>query len=474
MLTPEQLKKMAETLGISVEELKSKLENGTPAIKLEELTTKIKKELEDKAKAEAEAEAKAKAEHDALVETIRKEEAEKAKADIEADTERIKLENDKFKNTKKAKKMDDQSEEIYEALKSNSTLDKEFDFSVNDVNERIEAVEGSKANIDGASSYGAEFVPGEFAPGFYFRMGSMHGSLMNLFPKIGMSTDKKSMQEILTKPTISAYSSYVNQNTAIENVTATDITTATQDLTARKFVAKINVYDTVLADEKFGLMKGIKQALADELAASVSSAILNGDTTAIHMDEDFEAAGANIPEAMWKGIRKLTLAGSLGVDGSATYTLAEMESVKKLMGKYALGVNGQKSVWILGPKTYNQLVSLWRASTSTPNAADFAIKNGTVETYLGHRVIVSDKQREDLEVSGYFETSGTAASEGFASLVNTSQFVLGIRDAMSIKVVPDPLNDRKVVQATLRMDFQPFEAPSTTISTCAALYNFTT
>lgn len=393
-------------------------------------------------------------------------------------------------------KSDDQSKAIYDALRSGQkesslTLD---GMDVNGVeagladaqkmdarnnNTKVmdgikSAHEGRKVAMDGASSYGPDFVPEEWNSAFYQRLATLDGDLMNYFPKIGMNTDIKNIAELLTHPTVAAYSSYVNQNLAVENVTATAVTTSNKQLQPRKFVAKIPVYNDLIEDEKFGLMKGIRNMLAAEMGSQCSNAILNGDTTGTHMDEDTEASalGANHPLAMFKGLRKLTMAGSLGIDGDSTYTLANLKSVRRLMGKYAVGKNKSKCIWISGLGTASALDTLMESS-STPQLAEFVVKEGSVLKYLGYPIILSEHQREDLEIDGYYDESGTAAAQGFLTLVNTSNFVLGIRKKMHIKVVNEDENDKKWVIATMRFDFQPFETPSTSIPTVAGMYGYT-
>jgi HK97 family phage major capsid protein len=447
-------------------------------IKADDLKAQIKAELEAEAKAEAKAKADAIEAEKKLREEIKAQVEKEMKVKLEAAPPEPKIGVPAIIKSK-GRKMDEQSEQFYDALQSKDKSEFELDMDINETEEKLErvksmTVEGTKANLDGATGYGPEFVPEEWAPGFYFRLGSLDGNLMNIgFRKYAMNTDVKNIAEILTKPTISAYSSYQNQNLAVGAVTATDVTTANKSLNARIFVAKLYVYNTLLKDEKFGLMRGIKRGMAEEMSTSVSSAILNGDTTTTHMDEDYEALGANIPEAMWKGLRKLTLAGSLGIDGTTTYTLADLDKVQKLMGKYAIGSNLRKSKWIMGVKTYNELMGLMRASTSTPQAADFVVKEGHIISWMGHPIIVSDKQREDLEIDGYYDASGTAASEGFCCLVNVDNFVIGARESLQVKVIPDDLNDRKQVTATMRLDFQPFETPSTTVPIVAGMYAYT-
>jgi hypothetical protein len=359
-------------------------------------------------------------------------------------------------------------------------VDIKFDLSVAEGEDRMRwlyrklAKEGKKVAINGDTSYGAEIVPEIYGTDLYIRATAMHGELAKIFPKVGMTSDVEYIPELLGKITIAAYSSYANQNTAIENVTASADTTGKATLTAKTFVAKENVYDRTAADVKVNLIRGLRQSMAGEFASKLSAAILNGDTTATHMDEDLEASGANIPEAMWKGLRKLTMAGSLGVDGTdAAYTVANLISVRALMKKYALGANKNLCKWIFGVESYNKLVGLLLAQTAAPQMANYTLSGGDVETLLGHEVLVSEHQREDLEIDGYADSTGTDGNQGFISLVNPMGFVLGVREEMSIKIVPDPLNGRNQIQGILLMDFEPLETPSTSISVCSGLYGFT-
>ena len=54
---------------------------------------------------------------------------------------------------------------------------------------------------------------------------------------------------------------------------------------------------------------GRKDVINAQLRA-IETAIINGDTTATHMDSDTNALGADVAEKFWKGLRKLALANS--------------------------------------------------------------------------------------------------------------------------------------------------------------------
>jgi len=457
---------------------------------IDELMLAFEKRQAEKAAKEAQA-AKAEQTQKEMIETLKKEITESVKAEL-GTTKKIegaagetgKAEGETPGEFNAAvhlgKKLNKDDQMILDAVRDGKKAEIKFKLDVQDSEDRVrwmlrkQKAEGKKVAIDGSSSYGAEIVPEVWGSDLYIRATAMHGNLAAYFPKVGMSSNVEYIMELLGKITVSAYSSYANQNTAIENVTATSDTTGKATLTARTFVAKQNVYNTTSMDTKINLIRALRSSMGGEFASKLSASILNGDTTSTHMDEDLEAEGANIPEAMWKGLRKLTMAGSLGVDGTdAAYTIANLISVRALMKKYALGANKGKCKWIFGVESYNKLVGLLLAQTASPQMANYTLSEGDVETLLGHEVLVSEHQREDLEIDGYADSTGTDGNQGFISLVNPEGFVLGVREEMSIRVVPDDLNDRVQLQGKLRMDFEPLEAPSTTIAVCAGLYGFT-
>lgn len=466
---------------------------------IDELAKQIVDEVENKQKAKAEAESKAKAEGE---QNKAEELANQATADIQRIATAVELAMQKLSAKEALKgaeeneagkpfgapgiqsgkyKLDKESQQILDALNSNDgkSYHLKFDLSVQDGEDRLRhiyrqaAKEGRKADMDGASSYGSQLLPENWGTDLYMRMADLDGNLMRLFPKVGMTSYKHHISELLADITVAAYSSYQNQNLAIENVSATSPTTGDLALEARTFIAKTKIYDRLDADVKVNLIRGVKQKMAMKLGSKVSAAILNGDTTSTHMDEDLEAAGANIPEAMFKGLRKLIMAGSLGTDGDTTYTLANLETIEKTMGKYAIGSVLTSCPLIVGVKGYANLKALYRASSATPVAADFVLKNGNVSLWNGHDVVVSEHQRETLEIDGYQDETGTSGGQGFLCLVQANEFVIGIRQELMIDIIPDPLNGRKVLAGTILLDFQPFETPSTSRTTCAGLYAWT-
>jgi HK97 family phage major capsid protein len=303
----------------------------------------------------------------------------------------------------------------------------------------------------------------------------MSGDLFNRFPKVIMNSNTINMGELIGTPTSYAYSSYSAGATAIENATKSTPETATKQLNARTFVAKVDVYDHIAEDSKMGIIKNLKNLIAQTLSNDISNAIINGDTAVSPSDEDVAASAATDPRRMWDGLRKyamgVTELNTALTDGG--FTLDDLTALNKMGGKYFLGKNTNLAFYILGVAGYNQLLSKVLASSATPLLATASMQNGVVQSYLGHPVVTSEYQREDLEDDGFYDVTGTTLDKGFVTLVNPTQFLIGLRKAITVKVVPDPMNGKKVVIGELRMDFQPLQTPSATIKSVVGGYGFT-
>lgn len=462
------------TIDELTEKMMAKFEEKMQAKKAAE-EAEQKKLADEKAKAEAEVKEKQEAkelDYEKLSEML----AAKMQPKVKGDSEKSEKAFDGAPATLKHKLKKDDQDLVDLATSTHTKGELVFPFDLYEGEDRLVQhfrKTGGKADLDGASNYGADILPQTFGTDLYMRLFSNHGNLASYVRKVPMTTYKHNIAELLPNITVSAYSSYADQNTAISNVTATAPITDNLELVAKKFVAKTNIYNDLESDVIVNLIRGVRQYMAAEFAKAQSSALLNGDTSTPHMDEDY-AALSNIPEKMFKGLRKLTLAGGLGVDGTdAAYTIANLISVHATMKKYAKGNQKRFCKWIFGDAATSKLVGLLLAQTSAPMMADYVYKEGEIQKLLGIDVLYSDLMREDLEVDGYADSTGTDGNQGYIQLANFNEFVMGLRQNVVVKMVDDPLNDKRVMQGTMRLDFAPFETPSTTISTLAGLYGFT-
>ena len=446
-----------------------KMENG---IKKDDMIDQVKSELKAELKAEALAELKIvedkKAERATIVSEVKKDLLAKQEAEIKK-IEGAKNETEKNKlQILKRGHLDKTTEALLDLVKSDAGGDLTSEF---DVQYAESMIEGKKADLDGAASYGATLPPEEQANRLYVRMAELGGGLFGKFPKAIMTSDVQTIQQLQAPIDIAAYSSYQNQNLAVGAVTASAPSTGNQTLTARTFIAKTNVYDILAEDTKVNLIRGVQDSMAIALDNAISEAILNGDDTGTHMDEDYEAEGANIPCALFYGLRRLGRPAASTDCTNGGFTLSELSTIESTMGKFAVGDQVKNALWVFGVKGIGKLKGLLAAKTG--NLADAVVKNGVIQSYLGHAITVSEFQREVLEIDGFFDTSGVAASQGHITLVNTLQFLIGLRNKLTVKIVPDPLNGRKQIQGIIRLDFQALETPSSTHPIVVSGYGFT-
>lgn len=204
---------------------------------------------------------------------------------------------------------------------------------------------------------------------------------------------------------------------------------------------------------------------------AVESALLNGDSDGSHLDSDTQAGSSLLAEKIWDGLRKRALAN--GAYGSksvgAALSDAVMSSIRALMGKH--GVSPESLLWVVGPKVYQQIMSLPNVATVDKFGPQAGILRGALASYQGIPICVSQHMREDLNASGVYD--GVTSSKGAILLVNTARFYLGMRRAPQVRLVQDlPNYDRFLLAAYQRVDFQGHTQSASEASVCYG-YNIT-
>lgn len=204
---------------------------------------------------------------------------------------------------------------------------------------------------------------------------------------------------------------------------------------------------------------------------AVESAIINGDSDGTHLDSDTQAGSALLAEKIWDGLRKRALAnGAFGSKSlGAALSDAGMSSLRALMGKH--GVSPESLLWVVGPKLYQQIMSLPNVATVDKFGPNASILRGALAAYQGVPICVSQHMREDLNASGVYD--GVTSTKAAILLVNTSRFYLGMRRAPQVRLVQDSPNyDRYLLAAYQRIDFQGHTQSASEASVCYG-YNVT-
>jgi len=331
-------------------------------------------------------------------------------------------------------------------------------------------------NFDAAAGYGIEWVPEARGTDLYVRMQTVGDSIHRRFKKKNMTSRTQKVNELLTGVTVKVYSGNQTADKALESVEASALGTDDLTLTSKSFVAKSNLYDDIIEDSIIDSVREHKTDHAIQMNESVDEATINGDTSSPHMDNDTEDI-ANDPKKAWKGLRYYAITGGLTSDwGSGNLSLANMDKLKVLLGKYCRDPKTIKQVfWLLGIKGINTLEALADFKTAEKAGARLTLFDGRVEKYSGYDLLSTSQMREDLDADGYYDdvTSGQVSTKGSTFLINPSQFIFGVRKKLKTIIVPKPEDDKIIIVSKIRMAFSPYETPSSSISSVAIGINNT-
>lgn len=190
---------------------------------------------------------------------------------------------------------------------------------------------------------------------------------------------------------------------------------------------------------------------------AVEAAILNGDTTGTHMDDDIDGGSADLSEKAWKGLRKLALEnsanGSLHDFSAGAVDLPGLRSMRESMGKF--GVNPRELVWLVSTKIYNQMLALDAVTTVEKFGPMATILQGALAALDGIPIVISEYMRDDVASTGVNTLAGPN-NLSVCQLVNHRRAYFGVRRPIRVKAVMDPTppNDQWLIAAWWRGDFQ--------------------
>jgi HK97 family phage major capsid protein len=211
----------------------------------------------------------------------------------------------------------------------------------------------------------------------------------------------------------------------------------------------------------------LQDDLALGAADALEDAIINGDTTATHMDT---GTAATAPSKLWLGLRKRALTATLTGNWSGGVTNANILGALKVLGKW--GIRRSDLVIVAGPSGYNDLVGLAETLTAEKvgNPALARILTGVAGVIYGVPIIVSERVREDLNATGVYD--GVTATKGSMLIVHKPSWYLGVRRGFTVETDMDKKKQTKSVIASFRRAFMPKETPSLTQKTVFLGFNF--
>jgi hypothetical protein len=311
-----------------------------------------------------------------------------------------------------------------------------------------------------------DWNPTDLASMLLVRLGEI-SNIANTIPTIEIARGTAMDVPLLTtRPTVYLMA------TETSSPTGSAIGNSKITLTAKLLKALVEWTDVADEDLAIALLPSIEDKLVEAIGNAEDDWILNGDTTATHMDADITAADDHRKTA--KGLRKLALAGSLTTAFGNTFTAALMDSLKASLGKYSMMEEVQYCNYVLGATNYHNMEALSQMKEAR-QAAEFATmvtgfrKN---PTYLGVPILGSSLVRENLNASGVQD--GVTTDRTAPLCYNSRYFRRGLKRNITFEMDKAIKTGVISLVASIRRDFQPIEAPSATIKSVGAGINAST
>lgn len=305
-----------------------------------------------------------------------------------------------------------------------------------------------KAMAAGNAAQGAEWIPTNFSQDLYYQV-HLATKMAALFPQISMPSNPYKLPVVAgdMTPYLQAENTTDTNTSAGTQFTASTPASTNVTFTATKIAIRTLFSEELTEDAVFPVLDFIKNNLALTMALGLENALLNGDTTATHMDAD--VTGATDVRKAWKGLRKLTQTAN---DTSlSTFNAANLRAMRAKMGKY--GVDPSKLAWTCSAKALMQFLGLAEVITMEKYGDNATIVRGELARLDNIPIIVSEKMRDDVNASGVNDS--TTNAKGLVLLTYVSAFMLGLKRGITVRARFDEERDQSVMVSTWRGDFEP-------------------
>jgi hypothetical protein len=225
-------------------------------------------------------------------------------------------------------------------------------------------------------------------------------------------------------------------------------------------VVHVKITQDLLDDSSPAIIDKLRKEVLRGIARSYERALLDGDTTSPHMDDDTAAASAKHFSKAWKGLRRLAFDNETLVGGNAivfalndTPSKAMFATLLKKMGCQAS--EKKDLVYIFGCTVGHDLVTGAIPELFTAFAFGSLASNvtGQVPPVFGVECVESQYAREDLDTDG--KTSNPAiGTRTYCLLVQKSRFTNWVRQAPRVWAAPSlPSSDNMLMSSKARHAF---------------------
>lgn len=252
--------------------------------------------------------------------------------------------------------------------------------------------------------------------------------------------------------------------TAIDEGLGSKNVTSKFELEAKGFGLTVTLSKFLIEDSAIDQLPWARRAMVEALRNGEEDAIINGDTTATHMDADI-AAVTRHPAKAWKGLRYQGLHASNvakeSMGGARMDSMANVRdfSLKVLGNMDEYGVEPDRLALIVGSNGNAQLLSVEPFLTANVigRATNTSGKIGF--TPFGWRYAISGRLRKNLASTGVNTSAASTADKTMSLLVCTPTWKLGKVREITLQLLDQTRAkyDQNEIVATMREAFgSPF------------------
>ena len=222
--------------------------------------------------------------------------------------------------------------------------------------------------------------------------------------------------------------------------------------------------DDMVEDSIVPWLPMMREDISYFAARTLDRAILDGDTTGTHMDDDVTAA-TDFRKAFY-GLRKMS-ANNLENQGAAALDDGDLHTLRASLGIY--GKNPSDLICFMALKQYYELVSLGVLSATIANInapANVLAQNGVVNAWWGIPIAVSEFVRTDVNATGFNDSS--ANTKAVVYMANKNRFVRARYGTVQIEDTRVAPMLTTVLQNDVRIDFGAWDERTITSGSFAS------
>jgi len=311
------------------------------------------------------------------------------------------------------------------------------------------------AMAGGNTGYGAEWLPTDFSSQFNEIL-RIQPSLSNKFQTWNMARGASGIFPFQNGKA-KVYKGSESLVDAADQARKTNIATSNKTFTPVPFIGALVTSEELIEDAIIAMVNFIRTELATAILEGLDSALINGDTTATHMDNAAETYYQTYDvETAFKGIRRAGVDLSTTVDiealsastGVGALEFANLTELKLLMG--TAGIKPDDCFYVTGPKgRWSIQNALFKEDAS--GILQYMV-SGMLPKIDGSDVVISGVYLEDQESDGFGDNVG-AEKHTSICCVHPKSYRIGQRRGVTLEVGKDILTQQQQFVATARYDF---------------------